>query len=181
MFGTNCQKKNIKRNKLSLLHDNQGNLITCHPTSPSKNAFFSTRNSACEKNNGPEYAGWRFEGNWHPSNDTYITRPLACGAWLIEPVQMQNKSPISEVNIRSIETGKINTKQKTPGVQRFFCINDSELMFNTSGQSYSLPDMKLKNKYFCYKKELIISTKASNNKTICLTSNGHIGELKKSN
>ncbi len=168
-------KKNTKRNKLSLLHDNQGNLITCHPKSPSKNSFFSAGNATCEKKDG-----WIFEGNWYASNDLYITRPLVCGSWLIEPVQMQNKSPTSEVNIRNIETGKTHTKQKIPDAQRFFCIKNSELMFNTTGQSYSLPDMKIKNKYFCYKKELIISIKTSKNKTICLTSNGHIGELKNS-
>lgn len=168
--------KNIKRNKLSLLHDNEGNLIICHPTSPSKNSFFSTGNATCEKEDG-----WQFEGSWYAPNDIYIPRPIVCGSWLIEPIQIKNKQPISGVIIRNIKTGEINTKQKIPDAQQYFCVNDSELIFNTSVQSYSLPNLKLKTKYVCYKKELIISIKTSKNKTICLTTNGHIGELQKSN
>lgn len=165
--------ENIKRQRLSSLLDSSGDLILCNALLPTKNAVFTTGPAGCFKP-----GEWSFTGIWYPSNESYVTDPIACGSWLIEPVQSQYNSPISGINVRDGSTGSLVKVFKTSGAKRFFCINNSEILFDNNTQSYSLPDMEKGNKYSCRENESIISLKHHQRESICLTSSGYLGKLK---
>jgi hypothetical protein len=122
---------------------------------------------------------WSFTGKWYPTDETTNTAPISCGSWLIEALQDQYDSPLTGIIVRDILTGSSIKKMSMPDFQRFFCINDSEVMTNSSLQSYALPDMTPANTYSCHENEMVVSIKKGSGQSICLTTSGYIGKLKK--
>ncbi len=168
--------ENNKRKRVSTLRDSVGHLIVCNPLMPTKNALFTTGAAGCSKEDD-----WKFDGIWYPPDEDFVTEPVVCGSWFIEPVQLQYKAPITGVNVRDLKTGSLIKKFKTSGVKRFFCINNSEVLLDTDMQSYSLPEMEIGSEYSCGKNETIVSIKNNQDEMICLTSKGYVGTLKRSN
>lgn len=165
---------NYKRKRMSSIRDDSGNLILCNSLLPTKNALFTTGSAGCVKADA-----WDFTGIWFPSDEDFITEPVACGPWLIEPVQPQFKTSITGINVRDMKSGHLVKKFTTSGVKRFFCVNNSEILLDNDMQSYSLPEMETGSKYSCNKNETIISVKNYQDEAICLTSSGYLGKLKK--
>lgn len=167
-------ENNDKRMWLTSIRDNQGELILCNSLMESATALFRTGPAGCSKANN-----WSFDGWWYPPNSTTMTAPISCGTWLVEPVQNKFNSPLSGIIVRDIKSGRLIKKMNLPDFQRFFCVNNSEIMTNASLQSYSFPDIKQGHTYSCNKKEMIISIEKDRDELICLTANGYVGKLKK--
>ena len=169
--------KRIKINEARViwlpLYDDVGGLILCRPRSLAK-IFMLASVSTCVKE-----GGWTFLGSWYASREGYTTEPVICGSWIVEPVQLKYKKPITEIVVRDLKSGAIITTQKIPDANHMFCINNSKILTDSGMQSYTLPDMKVSEKYPCHKNEPIVSVKTYNNQSICLTSGGYLGVLKK--
>lgn len=187
---------NDKRHWLTSIRNHQGELIVCNSLIEAKAALSTTGSAGCSnaKNwsfDAPWHSSnsssttskndWSFSGKWYPSDETTITAPIICGSWLIESVQDQYDSPLTGIIVREITSGSLIKEKSMPDFQLFFCINDSEVMTNTSLRSYALPDVTQANTYSCHENEMVVSIKKSSDQSICLTTSGHIGKLKINN
>ncbi len=165
---------NNKRHWLTSIRNHQGELILCNSLIEAKAALFTTGPAGCSnaenwsfdapwhssnRSSNTSTNDWSFTGKWYPADETTNTAPISCGSWLIETVQDQYDSPLTGIIVRDILTGSAIKKISMPDFQRFFCINDSEVMINTSLQSYALPDMTPANSYSCHENEMLASIK----------------------